>query len=237
MKRLGIIGGLGPESTVIYYQRLIAEYRARTATSGAPPVVIDSVEMQRVIDFVAQGQHDALAEYLLGEIKSLAAAGADFALISAVTPHLVFDRLRSGSPVPLLSIIETVRDEAVARSFKTVALFGTGYTMQSQLFPDSFSPVAITVVIPHSQEQDWIHDRYMNELVKGKVAQETRAGLLEIASRMQEESGIEAVILGGTELSLILGDAAMQAAGETSPIPLLDAAQLHVRGAVDLLVS
>ncbi len=131
MKSLGVIGGLGPESTIDYYQRIIALYRERTRDGSYPRFIIISVDLKKGLDFMEAGDLAGMAAYLLDGINKLVRAGADFGLISANTPHIVFDQLAPRSPIPLISIVEATCAAAKARKLKRLALFGTRYTMQA----------------------------------------------------------------------------------------------------------
>src|SRR5438477_9002264 len=122
MKILGIIGGLGPESTVDYYQRIIALYRERQRDGSYPEFIINSVDLKKGLDFMAANNLAGMADYLVEEIGKLARAGANFGLISANTPHIVFDELASKSPIPLISIVEATCTDAKARKLKRLAL-------------------------------------------------------------------------------------------------------------------
>ncbi len=226
MKTLGIIGGLGPESTIDYYQRIIALYRERTGDGSYPEFIINSVNLTKGLDFMAVNDLGRMADYLLEGIGKLARAGADFGLISANTPHIVFDDVAPKSPIPLISIVEATCAAAKARKLKRLALFGTRYTMQATFYPKVFSREGIDLLVPEQNDQDYIHDKYMNELVPGKFLPETRASLLAIVDRMKAKSDIGGVILAGTELPLILRDP------EHNGIPFLDTTKIHVEAAV-----
>src|SRR5260370_40319951 len=139
MKTLGIIGGLGPESTVDYYQRIIALYRERTGDGSYPEFIINSINLRKGLDFMAANDLTRMADYLLQGIGKLARGGADFGLISANTPHIVFDEIVPGSPIPLISIVEATRAAAKRRKLKRLSLFGTRYTMGARFFPTVFS--------------------------------------------------------------------------------------------------
>src|SRR5256884_7241513 len=193
MRTLGIIGGLGPESTMDYYGRIIALYRERTADGSYPQFIINSIDMKEGLDFMDANNLAGMAEYLLEEIGRLAQAGATFGLISANTPHIVFDEAASKSPIPLISIVEATCVAAKARKLKRLALFGTRYTMQATFYPKVFSREGIELLVPESNDQDYIHDKYMNELVPGKFLPETRAGLLAIVDRMKATSDLASV--------------------------------------------
>ena len=226
MKTLGIIGGLGPESTLDYYQRIIALYRERTGDGHYPEFIIVSVDLTKGLDFMDANDLRGMGDFLLEAIGKLARAGADFGIISANTPHIVFDEIAPKSPIPLISIVETTRDAAKMRNLKRLALFGTRYTMQSDFYAKVFAREDIELLRPDPHDQDYIHDKYMNELVSGKFLPDTRAGLLAIVGRMKATSDIDGVILAGTELPLILRDQ------DHNGIPFLDTTTIHVEAAV-----
>ena len=138
MKTLGIIGGLGPESTVDYYQRIIALHRERMRDGHYPEFVIVSVDLRKGLDFMEAGDLSGMADFLLEAIGKLARAGAEFGIISANTPHIVFDEVAARSPIPLISIVEATCAAAKAQNLKRLALFGTRYTMQADFYPKVF---------------------------------------------------------------------------------------------------
>ena len=231
MKILGIIGGLGPESTVEYYQNIIALYRERQPDGSYPEFIINSVDLKKGLDFMAEGNLSGMADYLLEEIGKLARAGANFGLISANTPHVVFDELAPKSPIPLISIVEATCAAAKAHGLKKLALFGTRFTMQGTFYPKVFSHEGIELVMPDTKEQDYLHDKYLNELVPGKFLSETRTGLLAIVDRMKAKSNIDGVILAGTELPLILRESSHKG------VPFLDTTKIHCQAAVEEMFS
>ncbi|PYI85194.1 MAG: aspartate racemase [Verrucomicrobia bacterium] len=231
MKTLGIVGGLGPESTVDYYQRIIALYRERQPDGSYPQFIIISVDLKKGLDFMDANNLTGMADYLLEGIGKLGRAGADFGLIAANTPHIVFEDVAPKSPIPLISIVEATCTAAKAQKLKRLALFGTRYTMEATFYPKVFSREGIELLVPDPQDQDYIHDKYLSELVPGKFWPETRTGLLAIVDRMKAESDVDGVILAGTELPLILH-------GEThNGIPLLDTTKIHVEAAVAEMLS
>src|SRR5437016_5411510 len=231
MKTLGIIGGLGPETTVDYYQRIIALYRERTGDRSYPEFIIKSVNLTKGLDFMAANDLAGMTDYLLEGIGKLARAGADFGLISANTPHVVFDKVASKSVIPLISIVEATCAAAKARKLKRLALFGTRYTMQGTFYPKVFSREGIELLMPDPEDQTYIHDKYLNELIPGNFLPETRAGLLAVIDRMKARHDIHGVILAGTELPLILRNS------EHNGIPLFDTTKIHCEAAVTEMLS
>ncbi len=231
MKLIGIVGGIGPESTIDYYRLFISTYRERRPDGGYPPVVINSIDLARALKLVSSNDLAGLAAYMLEEVRRLARAGATHGLLSSNTPHIVFDEIRRASPIPLISIVETTCRAAAERKLRRAGLFGTRFTMQGGFYQKVFAREGIAVAIPESGDQEFIHDTYLNELVNGVVLAATRERYIAIARRMKKEQGIEALILGGTELPLLLRDAI------GIGMMLLDTARLHVEAAVSELLS
>ena len=231
MKRLGIVGGIAPESTIEYYRLIVAAWRARVTDGSYPPLVINSIDMNRMRGLIEAGELGLLADYLLGELQRLADAGADFALLASNTPHLIFDELERRSPLPLLSIIGAALDAANALGLKKVGLLGTRFTMQGGVYKKVFAWGGVEVVTPEAAEQDYVHGKYMGELIEGIFLDETRKGLLAVVDRLKEREGVEGVVLGGTELPLILRDAAGRG------IPFLDTTRIHAERAVDEMLA
>ncbi len=231
MKTVGIIGGIGPESTIEYYRLIISSYRERKQDGSYPPIIINSIDLKKTVDLITANKLPEVTEYLLEEVRKLYQAGADFGALSANTPHVVFDALRRRSPIPLVSIVEATCQYAKAQGLKRVGLFGTRFTMQGRFYADVFDRAEITLVTPSPEEQDYIHNKYMDELVNGIFLPETREGLLAIARRLKAQEGVAGLILGGTELPLILREV------KDEGIPFLDTTKLHVEQLVAQLLS
>jgi aspartate racemase len=225
-----MIGGTGPESTVEYYRRLIAAYHARVSESGAPPIIINSVDNKNLVKWFTAHDLGPVINFLAAEIERLAHAGADFGLIAAVTPHLAFKELQQRARIPLLSIVEATADAAAAARLWRLALFGTRFTMQASLFPEAFARRGMAIVVPNEKEREFIHEKYMGELFGGAILDETRAALVEIVETMKQRDNVDGLILGGTELSLILREPI--AAG----LPVLDTTQIHVETALEWML-
>jgi aspartate racemase len=245
MKTVGIIGGIGPESTIEYYRLIVAGYRDQQGGSGVTPVspaqdaratsypsiIINSVDLSRLLAWLRADELDAFTNYLVAEIERLARAGADFGALASNTPHLVFDELRRRSPIPLISIVESACEAAQKLGLQRVGLFGTRFTMQGRFYAEVFAKAGITIVVPPEDEQSYIHEKYMQELLNNIFLPETRQRLMAIVEEMKVRDNIEALILGGTELPLILRDA------EYHGIPVLDTTKIHVARIVAELAS
>ena len=229
MKILGIIGGIAPASTIEYYRLLVEGWRQRMP--GYPPLLINSIDLDRMIGMVSSQAFDALSAYLSEEIQRLSRAGAQLALLASNTPHVVFDSLRERSPIPLISIVEAACSAVRTLGLKRPGLIGTRFTMQGAFYPEVFSRHGISLVKPSEADQAFIHDKYMGELANGVFPTQTRSRMLEIAARMRKEQGIDALILGGTELPLLLR------ADSLDGMPLLDTAKIHVNDALARMLS
>ena len=230
IRTLGIVGGIGPESTIDYYRSIIRMWRDETTDGSAPSVIINSIDLKKMLDLLNAGSLSELTVYLGSELERLARAGASIGLFAENSSHIVFEDVQRGSSIPLVSIVQATRDAAKELSLHKVGLFGTIFTMQGRFFSDAFSPAGIAIVAPEESEQAYIHNIYMNELVKGVFLPETRARLLASADRMIKDEHIEGLILAGTELPLILRDAPL-------PVPFLDTTQIHVKAALKHLLS
>jgi aspartate racemase len=231
MKTVGIIGGVGPESTIEYYRFIIEAYREKKADDSYPSIIINSVDVNKYVSLATANQFDKFAADLTVEIERLARAGADFGVIAANTPHIVFDQLQRRARIPLLSIVEATREKAQNLGLKRIGLFGTRFTMTGGFYQKVFADAGLEIVTPSETEQDYIHEKYIGELLKNVFTQETRSGLMAIVAAMREREQIEALILGGTELPLILRES------KQSDIPFLDTTKIHVERIVRELLS
>jgi aspartate racemase len=226
VKRLGIIGGLGPESTVDYYKMLVDRFRERSGDGQYPAFLLNSLNLKPAVDAVTAGDLVGLTKQIVAGVQTLERAGAEFGLIAANTPHIVFDDVQSAVKIPLISIVRATCDASKAAGYKRVALFGTRFTMSGRFYPDVFDPAGIAIVPPARADQDWIHEKYFGELLLGVVKDETRDGLLAIVERLKASDGIDGVLIAGTELSLILRQEVHQG------VPFVDTAKVHVERAL-----
>jgi aspartate racemase len=229
MSTVGIIGGIGPASTIEYYRKIVAAYYKREANGNYPRIIINSINMKKMLDLIGSGKFDEVTEFLVAEINKLADAGADFGLLASNTPHIVFDRVQQASSLALISIVEVTCKKTMQLGLDRVGLFGTKFTMQGGFYNAVLSKQGIDVVIPDAADQDYIHDKYMSELVKGIVHGETRSSLLNIIDGMKHKYDLQGLILGGTELPLIL------AKDDVPGFHLLDTTEIHVESILENL--
>ncbi len=222
MKTVGIIGGIGPESTVEYYRFIIDGYRARQTDGSYPSIIINSIDLSKLLRWMNAGELDAVTDYLVAEIEKLERAGVDIAVLASNTPHIVFDQVRARVSLPMISIVETTRDRARDLEF---------FTMEGTFYRSVFGEAGINLVVPNEAERALIHEKYMGELLNNIFLPETRERLIAIVNQMKQRDGIDGLILGGTELPLILRDA------EIEGVPFLDTTRIHVERIVEALFS
>jgi aspartate racemase len=226
MKRIGILGGISHESTAVYYQRLHAEYFARRQDYYYPEVIVYSLNFQKFTDYEDRGEMEPYVEYILQGLDALQRAGADFALMAANSPHAVFPQVAAQTTLPLLSIVEVTAQAAQARGLRRLLLLGIRFTMQATFYADVCARYGIDVITPDADEQNIINRIIFEELVVGNFRAESRQLLL----RIIEQYPVDGVILGCTELPLLL-----RASDTTTP--LLDTLTLHVKATVDYALN
>lgn len=230
MKKLGLIGGMGPESTIPYYHGIVYNVQKELGKDEFPELTIENVDLFKVVGYCSTKEYDKLAEYLLKAIENLAKAGCDFAALSANTPHIVFDKLQKKSPLPLISIVEACADEVEKKGIKKIGLLGTIFTMEEEFFKKPFKDKNINIVIPNKEEREYINEKLLKEVELGIIKEDTVHGFLNIVSRMKEDEGIEAVILGCTEIPLIFKNI-------ETPVLSIDTMQVHINSIVKEILN
>jgi len=222
MKKIGILGGMAPESTLEFYRQLTSLAQENLPGRRYPTIIIYSLNMEEFRKPLSSGDYPEAISLLSDGIRSLSRAGADFAIIASNTPHMFFDELTNNSPIPLLSIVDETAKEGERRGFTKVGLYGTKFTMEGGFYRKEFEKYGISVVIPGDEDRNYIHDKTMGELADGKIVESTQKKLVEINRKMVQEKGIQALILGSTELPLILNERLLG-------IPTLDITRIGVQ--------
>ncbi len=225
-KVIGILGGISPESTTVYYDRLIKAYHELSSDSYYPEIAVYSLDFQKFTDFENSRDRAGYIQEIMHGIERLQNAGADFVIMAANSPHAVYDQVEALAKVPMLSIVEVTADYAAKRGFKTLLLMGIKFTMQSSFYQAACEQRHITVVVPSLDEQHEIDRLIFEELAIGVFTNESKQKLLTIGTGYD----VDGIILGCTELPLILKPS-------DSPIPLLDTLDLHVRAALAYALS
>lgn len=229
MKKLGLIGGVGPESTIPYYQGIVFGVQKKVGKPYFPPLTIESLCTFEVIRMGAEKDKEGLLRCMLAAVQNLVAAGAEIGAMACNTGHLIFDELQAASPIPLVSIVQVTCEEAKRCGYHKLALLGTTATMETDYFKKPFREAGIEILTPDAEERQYMAEHICNELEFGIIKEETFEQFLAIIQRLQQE-GAEAVILGCTELPLLFE-------GRSLPIPTLDTMQLHINALVDAIME
>ncbi len=222
MKKIGIIGGTGPEATVDYYKEIINAFKDGSGDMNYPEIIIYSINLGKLMGMMRAKQYEDAIAYLVEKIGCLEKAGAEFAAISANTPHMFFDRIRENSPLPLISIVEATLNETIKRGLKRPGLIGTGFTMDASFYPEVFKTKGIEIVAPGRDDRELINFKLFSEIELGVFKDETRELLIGIIEKMVREQQIDSLILGCTEFPLILTET------EYAGISMLNTTRIHV---------
>ncbi|MBN2214570.1 MAG: amino acid racemase [Bacteroidales bacterium] len=203
MKKIGIIGGLGPESTILYYKELIDRYQSKSK-GREPEIIINSVSLTEFKRYMDNHDFNSAVKLLSGAADSLVKGGADFISMASNTPHIFFSEISKKSEVPMISIVEETAKAAdkISKNRK-IGLLGTRFIMKSDLYPESFRKYGMNIYTPEITEQDYIHEKIFSELNKGIISENTKTRFLETVKSMIENIAIDSLVLGCTELPLI----------------------------------
>lgn len=221
-KKIGILGGLGPASTLLYYGQLIEKYLEKEEDEFFPEIILYSLSLGKMEKIRRDNEKNYVKELLRG-VKALAKAGADFVIIASNSPHAYFEELKKRSPVPLLSIVDATLKYAKEMGLKRLLLLGTKFTMSSGFYPQRADSYGMKIIVPDPPEQEIIDHIIFKELVRGVVKEHSRKEVITIVEKYKNM--IDAIILGCTELSLLIGQSHVTK-------PLIDSLQLHVEAAL-----
>ena len=230
MKKFGLVGGIGPASTLDYYKGINEGYQKRTGTDSNPLMVIDSLNMAEAYYLVDNKKWPEFTALFVNSLKILSAAGAEFAAMAANTAHIVFDEIAAASRIPLISIVYETCKAAQNAGCKKVIVFGTAFTMSSGLYDKAFEKYGIQAFVPTLEDQKAIHNIIFPNLQAGIVLPEEKKIMLDIARKMIAETGADALILGCTELPFIIKE-------EDLDILLLDTTQIHIDAILDVILT
>lgn len=229
MKKIGLAGGTGPESTLMYYKELNSRIDRLTGEKAMPEITIESVDFRRAWNYVCNKQYDSLTDYLAEKVSNLSKCGCEVVSLTAVTMHVVFDKLaeKLSLPVPLVSIPKTVGEAVAAQGIKKVGLLGTIFTMEQDFMIKPLSESGLQVFVPEKNERELVAKRIYEELEKGIVKESTLKEFIDIIKLMVKRNGIEGIILGCTELPLLLNS-------ENCPVACFDSVEIHIEKLIEL---
>jgi aspartate racemase len=228
-KKIGIIGGLSPESTVSYYLHITRTYVEKFGDDGYPEIIIYSVNLENYHNWRNAGRWDLIAVDLIKAAESLQKAGADFGLIATNTMHKVFDEVQSKTSLPLINLIEVTAAAAKQQKLTTIGLLGTSFTMSENFYKSGLENNGLSVLVPSIEDQAIVHTIIMEELVRGKLLEKSKQQYLDIINKLKLQ-GAEGVILGCTEIPLLIKQ-------DDCDIPLIDTAKIHADAAFIWAIS
>jgi aspartate racemase len=228
-KTIGLFGGTTPESTIGYYQYITGQYTRRFDDYGYPQVLIYSVTFQEFLDWGRSDRWDLAAAKMAQAFEALRRAGADFGLMTANTPHLVFDEVARQTSLPLISIVQTTQEAILRADVQRVALLGTETTMTASFYPDALGARGIGTLVPTSADRRLLSRIIYEELARGEIRPDSKRECLRIVGELRER-GAEGIILGCTELPLILHD-------DDVELPLFDTLEIHAEEALRMAVG
>ena len=228
-KRIGILGGMSPESTIAYYEVITRTYTERFGDYGYPEVLIYSVSFQPYVDWPNQDRWDLVADGLSQAAQKLVAAGADVILIATNTMHLVFDEVQARVEVPMLSLLDATAEAIQGRGLNTVGLLGTRFTMEKSFYQDALARNGISILVPDADDRAYVNGVIYDELVAGQIRDESRTGYLAIIGKLVER-GAQGIVLGCTEIPLLVDEA-------SAGVPLFDTTQIHAEAALNYAIE
>ena len=231
MKKIGIIGGVGPESTIEYYRLILKRFKEKFNTEDNPEIIIHSINMKQMLNLVFNNRLDELADFLAERVKVLENAGVDYGAMASNTPHIVFESLAQKVSIPLISIVEETCKAISKKNINRVALLGTKSTMTAGFYNQVAEKYGIEVIIPESDDRDFVHDKYLNELVFNKIVPETKIRFIETVNKLTTKASLQGLILGGTELPLMLKQS------DFTGIEVFDTTRIHVESILEKIME
>ena len=228
-KRIGILGGLSPESTTIYYEYITRTYRERFGDHGYPEILIFSVSFQGFMDWMREGRWDLITEKIVEGMTHLHRGGADFGLIATNTMHAVFDEVEKRSPMPLISIVDATAEEVRKERLQVVGLLGSTFTMGGDFYKKKLLSYSIDTIVPGKKDQEYVNRVIFEELVNGQILQRSRKGFIRIIEDLKDR-GVQGVILGCTEIPLLVRE-------EDVDVKLFDTTVIHAEKALNYAIS
>ena len=229
MKTIGIIGGMSPESTVVYYQTINREINRRLGGNRSADIVLHSVDFEQIVALQKAGDWAAAAACLSESAQKLERIGADVLLLATNTMHKVADEIQAAVQVPLLHLVDATAEAVKAQSLTTVGLLGTQFTMSDGFYSRRMQRQGVRTLVPSETQRAEIHRVIFDELCLGRFEAEAKAYYLDVIEDLRTQ-GAEGVILGCTEIGLLLKP-------EDCALPLFDSAEIHAHSAVDFVLQ
>lgn len=229
MKTIGLIGGMSWESTVTYYQIINDTVKNKLGGLHSAKILLYSVEFAEIEECQAKGEWERSGEILADAAMRLESAGADFIVICTNTMHKVVNQIQAKIRIPIVHIADATAEALLQAGITKTALLGTKYTMTQDFYKERLVQKGISVVIPNEQEIEKVNDVIYNELCLGIISDESRKAYVKVIERLKEE-GAQAVILGCTEIGLLISQS-------DSALPVFDTTQIHAQAAAEKVME
>ena len=229
MKTIGIIGGMSPESTVLYYQIINRETNRRLGGNRSAKILLDSVDFEEIVRLQKSGDWAAAGNVLAQSARKLEAGGADFLLLATNTMHKVAPAIEQAAGIPLLHVVDATAAAIKRQGLSAVGLLGTRFTMSDGFYTERMGSQGVQTIAPSAAEQDEIHRIIFDELCLNRIRPESARYFYNVIGRLKNE-GAQGVILGCTEICLIANE-------ESSPLPVFDSTAIHTLSAVDAALA
>jgi aspartate racemase len=229
VKKIGIIGGMSPESTIEYYKILVKEYNKMMGGVHGPSLMIESLDLEPLRKWMVADEWQKVYQTIFKGMKNLIAGGAEWLLMATNTPHMVYDQLRESVPKPIISIMDATAIEIKKKNIKTVGLLGTKFTMEKRFYKEALAKHDIVRIVPEEKERDYINRVIWEELCLHKITPEAKKGYLKIIDQLKQR-GAEGIILGCTEIPLLIQQ-------KDTTLPVFDTTTIHAKRALQLAME
>lgn len=230
MKTIGILGGISPESTVEYYKGIIKSFRNIKGENNYPQILINSINITEMIGYVQKKEFQTLTDFLVSNLNKLISADADLLAIASNTPHVVIDQIMEKIDTPILNIVEETKKFAENKNLKKLLLTGTYFTMKSTFYQEELVKAGIECLVPDEAEMKTIQDIIFQNLVNGIVNENDKRKFLDICNRIIGAEKVDGVILGCTELPLLVQSKDLS-------LEILDTSDIHINSIVNAIVK
>ena len=226
--KFGIVGGIGPASTIEYYNGIVAKYLSETG--NYPSIVIDSIDMSQMIEYFSRSDYKNICFMITNSLKNLKNAGAECAVISSNTPHIIFDMIKENSPLPVISIVDVTCMYIKNMKFKNALILGTAFTMKSKMYEKALSYHGISSVTPSAYDIQKLHEIIYPNLENGIVVDNDKLKMIEISEHYISTYNTDTVILGCTEIPLMIKENDLS-------VPVIDTTQIHINAVIDKMCN
>ena len=226
MKTIGMIGGMSWESSIEYYRIINETVRNELGGLHSARCIMYSVEFAEIEALQHQDRWDDAAKIMIAAAQSIESAGADFALICTNTMHKLYDIVQQRIKIPMLHIADPTAEDIKAKAINRIALLGTRFTMEENFYKGRLTDkYGLEVIIPSKADMEVVHNVIYHELCSGIINSDSKQKYADIITRLVAEEGAEGVILGCTEIGLLVKQA-------DSSVPLFDTTEIHAKAAV-----